>query len=186
MTQTNIPTLADLHHSPDIAYKKDGLKFLLSHSPTAEWLKKNKYAQNAEYLPIDKVEYLLDRIFQEWKVEVLKTGQLLNSVEVTVRLNYIDPVTGLWKFHDGVGAKELQTKSETGHLKTDLSNIAPGAVEMALPIAKSKAIRDAADHLGRLFGRDLNRKDTISDFVGSYSNAKKEAQPQTTSENYTL
>jgi len=30
---------------------------------------------------------------------------------------------------------------------------------MALPIAKSKAIKDACDHFGRLFGSDLNHKE---------------------------
>jgi hypothetical protein len=29
---------------------------------------------------------------------------------------------------------------------------------MALPMAKSYAIKDACDHFGKLFGRDLNRK----------------------------
>ncbi len=64
-------------------------------------------------------------------------------------------------YHDGVGAKELQTIAASGPLKQDFSNINKGAVEMALPIAKTAAIKDAADHLGKLFGRDLNRKDTL-------------------------
>ena len=33
---------------------------------------------------------------------------------------------------------------------------------MALPIAKTVALKDAADHLGKLFGSDLNRKDTLN------------------------
>ena len=33
---------------------------------------------------------------------------------------------------------------------------------MALPIAKTIAIKDACDHFGKMFGSDLNRKDTIS------------------------
>ncbi len=32
---------------------------------------------------------------------------------------------------------------------------------MALPMAKSYAIKDACDHFGKLFGRDLNRKETM-------------------------
>ncbi len=39
---------------------------------------------------------------------------------------------------------------------------------MALPSAKSYAIKDAADHLGSLFGRDLNRKDAPA-FSPTYS-----------------
>lgn len=33
---------------------------------------------------------------------------------------------------------------------------------MAFPLAKSQAIKDACHHFGKLFGADLNRKDTIS------------------------
>jgi hypothetical protein len=33
---------------------------------------------------------------------------------------------------------------------------------MAFPMAKTIAIKDAADHFGKLFGADLNRKDVIS------------------------
>lgn len=31
----------------------------------------------------------------------------------------------------------------------------------ALPAAKSYAIKDACEHIGKLFGRDLNRTDTL-------------------------
>ena len=103
----------------------------------------------------------MDKIFQEWKVEVLEYRTLFNSISVSVRLHYVNPLTGQWMYHDGVGAKELQTIAASGPLKQDFSNINKGAVEMALPIAKTAAIKDAADHLGKLFGRDLNRKDTL-------------------------
>jgi hypothetical protein len=33
---------------------------------------------------------------------------------------------------------------------------------MAYPVAKTIAIKDAADHFGKLFGSDLNRKDLIN------------------------
>jgi hypothetical protein len=32
---------------------------------------------------------------------------------------------------------------------------------MAFTMAKSYAIKDACDHFGKLFGRDLNRKETM-------------------------
>jgi hypothetical protein len=63
-------------------------------------------------------------------------------------------------FMDGVGAAELQTK--TGASASDLAAINTGAVMMALPMAKSYAIKDAAENLGKLFGRDLNRKDVLA------------------------
>jgi hypothetical protein len=68
-------------------------------------------------------------------------------------------------FHDGVGAQELQTKQGTGNLNMDMSNVNKGSVMMALPIAKSIAIKDACDHFGDLFGANLNRKDIVQ-FTG--------------------
>lgn len=168
MEKKNLPTLRDLHNSPEVAFKQDELKLLLNQTPHASWVKTNKYANNSQYLPIDKVEFLLDYIFQEWKVEIIQSKQLFNAVEVSIRLHYLNPVTGVWMHHDGIGASEIQTKSESGPLKMDLSNIGKGAVEMAAPKAKTAAIKDAADHLGKLFGRDLNRKDTVA-FTGAYN-----------------
>jgi len=155
-----IPTIQDLA-DPEKLHKNDQLKTLLNQPPPKAWIKKNKYANNSEYLPIGKVEYLLDKIFQQWKVEILDYKPLFNSISATVRVHYVDPITGEWMYHDGGGVKELQTQAGTGPLKQDFSNINKGAVEMALPIAISTAVKNAARHLGQLFGRELNREDTV-------------------------
>lgn len=63
---------------------------------------------------------------------------------------------------DGVAAKEMQTAAQSGALKMDFSNINRGAIELAIPNAKSQAIKDAAHHIGRIFGSDLNRKNTLT------------------------
>jgi hypothetical protein len=97
---------------------------------------------------------------------------LLNAVQVTVRVHYFDPITGTWEFHDGVGAAEIQTQAKTGSLKMDMSNINRGAITMALPIAKTFAVKDACDHFGKLFGADLNRKDTITYVADEKLNTK--------------
>jgi hypothetical protein len=157
--------LSELHHDVQVAFKNDALKLLLNQQPHDSWVKKHPMTKNP-YLPIDKVEFMLDRIFQEWKVEVVREGVMFNSIYVTVRLHYKDPVTGEWRFHDGVGAKACQLDS--GSKSSQMENIKEAAVMMALPIAKSLAIKDAADHLGKLFGRDLNRKDTVN-FAGAYT-----------------
>ena len=70
------------------------------------------------------------------------------------------PVSGEWLFHDGIGASQLQTAKGTS--PADLNNINNGALSMAYPVAKTIAIKDAADHFGKLFGSDLNRKDLIN------------------------
>lgn len=140
----------------------DQLNQILNMEPKNEWIKVHPHIKGHQYLPIDKVEHLLRKIFKRYRIEVIKTGMLLNAVEVTVRVHYYDPVTSSWEYHDGVGASEVQTKGETGTLKMDMSNINRGAITMALPIAKSLAVKDACDHFGKVFGSDLNRKDTVS------------------------
>lgn len=163
-----LPSLADLHRDPQEAFKNDQLKTLLNQPPSESWLKVHPLTKS-KYLPIDKVEYLLDVIFQKWRVEVKQVQVILNAIQVTVRLHYIDPIMGEWTFHDGVGAKSVQVDS--GARPSDLSSIKDSAVMQAVPTAKSEAIKDAADHIGKLFGRDLNRKDII-EFVGKYNNVQ--------------
>jgi len=143
--------------------KQNKVMVALNQDPPAEWVKQHPYIKNFNYLPIERVEWLLKTFFNgNYKVEVLKTGTILNAIEVTVRVHYKSISSNEWLYHDGVGAKEIQTTSGSGSLKLDLSNINRGAVEMALPIAKTIAIKDACDHFGKLFGSDLNRKVQLS------------------------
>jgi hypothetical protein len=141
------------------------LNVILSTPPPATWVKVHPFIKNYNYLPIDKVEYLLRRCFKKYQIEVIKTAQLFNAIEVTVRVHYLNPATNEMMYHDGVGAHELQTKQGTGNLNMDMSNVNKGSVMMALPIAKSIAIKDACDHFGDLFGANLNRKDIVQ-FTG--------------------
>lgn len=159
--KNELPTLAELTKDVSLAWKNDSLNLLLNQQPPANWVKVHPYISNYKYLPIDKCEYLLRKIFKQYKIEVLKTGMLLNAIEVTVRVHYVDPISGDWMFHDGTGAQELQTQKDSGNLKLDMSNVNRGAVTMALPIAKTVAVKDACDHFGDLFGANLNRKDTL-------------------------
>lgn len=135
------------------------LKFILNSGVNTKWLKTHPTAKNVKYLPIDKIEILLDMIFQEWRIEILNISQLAQSVCVTVRVHYKNPITGEWSFHDGVGASPLQTNA--GKSAADLANIKNNAVQLAAPAAKSYAIKDAVEHLGKMFGRDINRSDTV-------------------------
>lgn len=150
------------------------LNVILSTPPPATWVKVHPFIKNYNYLPIDKVEYLLRRCFKKYQIEVIKTAQLFNAIEVTVRVHYLNPATNEMMYHDGVGAQELQTTKNSGNLKTDMSNVNKGAVMMALPIAKSIAIKDACDHFGDLFGANLNRKDIVQ-FMGDNELLSSEA-----------
>ena len=154
------------------------LKFILNSTVNTKWLKTHPTAKNVKYLPIDKIEILLDMIFQEWRIEILNISQLAQSVCVTVRVHYKNPITGEWSFHDGVGASPLQTNA--GKSAADLANIKNNAVQLAAPAAKSYAIKDAVEHLGKMFGRDINRSDTVGyEFLyGQENKLKSEDQSQ--------
>ena len=158
----------------ELTYKNEQLNFILSQPPKKEWIAKhpfikvdrkdkngNKIKVPYEYLPIDKTEYLLRKIYKRFKVEIKNVMPLFNAVQVTVRVHYFHPIYNEWLFHDGCGAEELQTASRTGGVKPDFSNVNRGAVKMATPLAKSLAVKDACDHFGDLFGANLNRKDTL-------------------------
>ncbi|MBR0403111.1 hypothetical protein IJI55_00965 [Candidatus Saccharibacteria bacterium] len=147
------------------------LKSVLNNNPPKTWIKPHPFAKNVMYLPVDKVEIMLDAIFQEWRVEVLSICQLAQSICCTVRLHYKNPISGEWTFHDGVGAVPLKT--DKGFSAADLSHIKSDAVQTGAPSAKSFAIKDAAEHIGKLFGRDINRKDT-ADYSNPYEQSKQD------------
>lgn len=165
--KNNLPTLKELNTDVKRAFKNDQLNYLLNQDPPKKFVKDfpAEMRISGSYLPIDKVEFLLTRIFQQWKVEILDCGTAFQSCFVTIRLHYLSPATNEWSYHDGIGASPVQT--DAGKSAADLSAIKSRAVQIAFPIAKSLAIKDAADHLGRLFGRDINRKDPIA-FSGAY------------------
>lgn len=159
-TSKGLPAL--IEGSNDIeAYTKQGkLKELLNQQPNKAWVKDHPIAKNVKYLPIDKVETMLDMIFQQWRIEIKSVNQLAQSICAVVRLHYLNPITKEWSYHDGVGATPLKT--DKGASAAELGAIKNDAVATGAPSAVSFAIKDAAEHLGKLFGRDLNRKDTIA------------------------
>lgn len=155
----NLPTIQELHHDITEAFKTDQLNLLLNQPVPTSWIKAHPFAKGVNYIPIERVEYMLTKIFGEWRVEVKREGQMFNSVYVCVRLHYKNPTTGEWQFHDGLGAVGVQT--DKGASASDLSAIKQDAIMKALPAAESYAVKDAAEKLGKLFGKDLNRKDVI-------------------------
>ena len=183
-----LPTIQELHEENAlVSYKNDQLNLLLNQEPKKEWVKEHPYVKGHKYIPIDKVEFMLRKIFKKYQIEITGQGTSFNGVWVTVRVHYFHPVEKQMLFHDGIGAMQLQTAKGTS--PADLVNINNGALSMAYPIAKTLAIKDACDHFGKLFGCDLNRKDTMAFKVDSNPlelkeqlielfNLKREMMPQ--------
>jgi hypothetical protein len=155
-----LPALQDLYKGDYLALQKENaLNVLLNQPPKKEWIKSHPTAKEVKYLTIARVEFLLTSIFIQWDIEIKTVQQIANSVVVTVRLHYKNPVTGEMQWTDGVGAAPIQTDKGAG--ATDFSKVKNDAVMKAAPAAKSFAVKDAAHKLGNLFGADLNRKDEI-------------------------
>lgn len=160
--------LIELYENPALMLKHDELQNFLDQDPPEAWLvehpiikSKNQEGKTVpyRYLPIDKIEWMLKRFFKRYRIEIVSYNTAFNGVVVHVRVHYLDPVSGEMIYQDGIGAEQLQTK--TGTSPADLANINNGAIAMAFPKAKSTAIKDACDHIGRIFGGDIGRKNTI-------------------------
>jgi hypothetical protein len=154
-----IPSLTELISESDETIKENNLMVLLNQEPPKSWLKEHPTTKG-QYLPINRVEYLLSRIFGKWWVEIRNTSIMANSVCVTVRVFVINPITQETEWNDGVGASPIQTNKDAGAM--DWNQAKSAGVMMALPSAESYAIKDACEKWGKIFGKDLNRKESIS------------------------
>lgn len=158
--KTNLPTIADLCNSETLedVRKEKELLLLLNCHPPSNWIEEHPTAK-VPYIPIGKIEFLLTKIFNKWWVEIRDTKLIANSIVVTIRLYYINPTSGKKEWQDGIGAQPLQTDKGAG--ATDFNAIKSNAVSLAAPSAESYAIKDAAEKLGKIFGKDLTRKHTV-------------------------
>lgn len=155
-----LPTYNELV-SGDIDKKNSqtGVNMLLNMDPPSGWLKDHPMAKGVKYIPIERVEYLLTRIFKKWNVEIRQVQVIANSVVVTVRLYYQDVLSDEILWQDGIGASPIQTDKGAGAM--DWNHTKNDAVMKAAPAAESYAVKDAAEKIGKLFGKDMNRADKI-------------------------
>ena len=151
-----LPKIEELYSNSSLVAKNTELNIILNSPPKATWIKEHPTIANYKYIPIEVTEYLLTMIFVRWWVEVKDVKLVANSVVVTVRLWVIDPVTGDEIFQDGIGAAPIQTKQGSGAI--DFNEMKSAAIQMGAPAAESYAIKDAAEKFGKIFGKDINRK----------------------------
>lgn len=160
MEKKNLPALRDLYDG-DLVLKENQneLNILLNQPPAPAWVKDHPFAKGVKYIPIERIEYLLTRLFLKWWVEVKEIKTIANSCVVTVRLHYQNIENMEWSSQDGIGAAPIQTESGSGAMNWD--KVRSDAVMKSAPAAESYAIKDAAEKIGKIFGKDLNRKDEI-------------------------
>lgn len=170
-----LPTIAELYANDKLpSLQRDSLfQVLVNQEPKKEWIKIHPMTKDP-YIPIERIEWLLANIFLKTKVEIKDSKMIGNSILVTIRLHYFNHVDGEWMWQDGIGAAPLQTDKGAGAIEWD--KIKANAVQIGAPAAESYAVKDAAEKIGKLFGKDLNRKEVISyeSLKDKYANAFSE------------
>lgn len=166
---SKIPSMQELIQEDENSLKQNALTVILNQTPPENWLVNHPMISGYKYLPIERVEYLLTRIYNKWWVEVKQVQVLANSVVVTVRLWVTNPLTKVDEFQDGIGASPIQTDKGAGAM--DWNAAKNDGVQKAAPSAESYAIKDAAEKFGKLFGKDTSRKLNID-----YSSLLKHAK----------
>lgn len=162
MTQiVKIPTLAEILDDSPERQKQNDLIVLLNQPPHKAWLKANPLANGEMYLPIERMEYLMSRIFGSWETDIIYPPQLIaNSVVMVVKVTVTNPVTGVKEYQTGVGAVGIQT--EKGAAAMDISKIKGNGVMLAAPAAAAFAWKNACQKWGKFLGKDLGRSEDIA------------------------
>lgn len=146
-------------------YKRDALiafTLRLNQPPKGEHVLKHPVSKT-DYLPISHIQTTLDEIFPgQWWEENFRTQVIGNEIAGSIELVVVNPVTGREIRH--VGAAAVLIRQASGAKVTDIDAKIKNALEGDFPHLKSDCLKNAAKMLGKVFGRDLNRKydDTYS------------------------
>lgn len=175
-----VPTLTELYANKEAMAKQNELNIILNAEPKPEWVKIHPMTKQ-RYLPIERIEYLLTVIFGSWNVEVREIKLIANSVVATVRLYVKNPLTGETEYQDGVGAMPIQIKKDSGGA-IDFANMNSNAIQLGAPAAESYAIKDAAEKFGKIFGKDINRKNSVDYIDRIYSMTASMNEPNLAAE----
>jgi hypothetical protein len=119
---------------PDI----ENLDEVLSWQPKKEWVREHEHIKGWMYIPIQYKEFLMDRLFGKYQIDIKQSYETKTGCVVIVTINVVG------KSHDGIGSVDFYQGLNSS---------------MGFPMAKTFAISDSLDHFGNIFGRNLNRKD---------------------------
>lgn len=121
----------------------------------------------AKTLPISFVEMTLDELFLgRWGTRKFTTKVISNEVCGELVLWCINPITGDRIERVGAAAIIIQVDKapeglqgkERNSWAIDVLNKKPNALDLGYPKLKAECVKNAAQSLGKIFGRDLNRK----------------------------
>ena len=154
------------------SFHKDNLEALqkfqqmLNSTPDVAGIEKTPDLK-AQTLVISHVETTLDEMFfGHWRTENFKWERMANEVVGSIDLVVIHPISGYEIRRSGAAsiiimvdrAPQNLDNVERNRWALNADNKKPNALDLAFPKLKTECIKNAALSLGKLFGRDLNRK----------------------------
>lgn len=117
---------------------------------------------NAKNLPISYVEMTLDEIYLgQWSTSECTYQQVFNEVIGSIILTVVHPITGMEIKRAGY-ASIVITQDSGSKLQDFNTTKKKNALDLAFPKLKAECLKNAAASLGKIFGRDINRKQTDS------------------------
>jgi hypothetical protein len=125
--------------------------------------------KKATTLVISHVEMTLDEMFfGHWRTENFQWSAIANEVQGSLELVCLHPITGFEIRRVGAASIVITVDKVPDEIKDDLrernrwalnaDNKKPNALDLAFPKLKTECLKNAALSLGKLFGRDLNRR----------------------------
>ena len=125
----------------------------------------------ASYLPISFVEMTLDEIFLgQWGTRNFHWSAITNEVQASLELWVIHPISQKEIIRVGAAsivitvdslddeARSRMTKQDRNLYALNPENKKPNALDLGFPKLKQECVKNAAQSLGKVFGRDINRK----------------------------
>lgn len=122
-------------------------------------------------LPISFVEMTLDEIYLGlWDTVNYKWSAIANEVQGSLELVVVHPITGREVRRTGAASivitvdslsdedKKGMTKEARNLYALNPENKKPNALDLGFPKLKAECTKNAAQTLGKVFGRDINRK----------------------------
>jgi hypothetical protein len=125
--------------------------------------------RKASTVVISHIEMSLDELFLgQWRTEHFTWSTIANEVVGSLELVVIHPVTGNEIRRVGAASIVITVDKVPDELRDNPqhrnqwainpANKKPNALDLGFPKLKTECLKNAAQSLGKIFGRDLNRK----------------------------
>lgn len=112
----------------------------------------------ARTLPISFVEMTLDELFLgQWELSDVNYQQIFNEVVGTGILTVWNPLTGRPLRRAGFASVIIMQDKDAAIGEFNLTK-KKNALDLSFPKLKAEILKNAASSLGKIFGRDINRK----------------------------